>query len=128
MEFFDTKHEGLHEGDRRGSLHLSGVLLITGQENLHSNLGHIAFRNGSLLSKIKESNVVECFVFGKKKGRSNAFGIYCVSVPAALFLLSSLSHQFEGNCVYSNVCYTNIKLRSSQFLNTSPKPLPQRAI
>jgi len=57
----------------------------------------------------------------EKKGRSNAFGIYCVSVLPALSLLGSLTHQFEGNCVYSNVCYCNIKLSSSQFLNTSPK-------
>lgn len=69
------------------------MLLITGQENLRSNLGHITFRNRALLSKIKESDVVECFVFGKGKGRSNAFGIYCVSVLAALFLLGSVTPQ-----------------------------------
>lgn len=69
------------------------MLLITGQENSQSNLGHITFRNQALLSKIKESDVVECFVFGKGKGRSNAFGIYSVSVLAALFLLGSVTPQ-----------------------------------
>lgn len=69
------------------------MLLITSQENLPSNLGHNTFRNRALLSKIKESDVVECFVFGKGKGRSNAFGIYCVSVLAALFLRGSVTSQ-----------------------------------